>query len=177
MKPLVSLFVFCCIAVLLTNQVTAKSPRTTNKHEATCSLHTDPTTTTPQPCMMSLYSLWHTFTFSKAPVVIIESTLCSPLSQPLDLQQPTVAIVSRGDCAFDAKTQHATEAGFAALIIVNSESDPFLFGDPKSKQADGIPTLMVGNKFWDGDERLQACRSRQECPELFMDLFYGNFIL
>lgn len=174
MKALIS-FAALSFAVLLFNGfVAAKPHRTDDKYTATCLL-TEPTTRTALPCMIALYSVWHTFNISSAPVVILDSKLCSPLAQSLDMQQPTVVVVSRGECAFDVKTQHATDAGFAALVIVNTEENPFLFGDQHSKHADGIPTLMVGSTFWAGSQSLQECQTRNECPELFMNLAYGKF--
>ena len=165
-----------------------------DKHAATCVLHVpdlqllqgeqvqggvrDPVSTLSSetqvlPCMIALYSVWHSFDFREAPVVIINSTLCSSVTRRLDFQAPTVAVVARGDCTFDQKTQHATDAGFAALVIVNTDDEPFLFGDAHSKQVEGVPTVMVGSSFWKGDlEGLSLCSSNGVCPHLSMDLSY-----
>ena len=176
MRHHVTFFPLYVIGLFFIGQVFAKSHRADTKYKAMCSLHADPTSNTPMSCTIALYSVWHTFNIKSAPTVLLNSTLCTPLAQPLNSQYPTVGVVSRGGCVFDLKTQHATEAGFAALIIVNTEEEPFLFGDGHSKQVDGIPTVMVGHSFWD-EPSLQACQVRQECRELSMDISYGSEIL
>jgi hypothetical protein len=176
MHPHLSLFSLCWL--LFSYSVDAKSYRK-DKHETTCLLHADPASNvppSPHPCMMALYSVWHTFTLNNTPLLLVDSNLCSPLVLQLDLRQPTVAVVSRGDCAFDIKTQHATEAGFAALIVVNTEDELFPFGDSHSEQVKGIPTLMIGKTFWE-DRNVQQCQVQNECSEMMsVDLQYGKMI-
>lgn len=55
-----------------------------------------------------------------------------------------IALISRGACRFDAKVQHADDAGAVAVIIFNNvpASLPIVMGgDPRN-----IPAVMVGNE-------------------------------
>lgn len=177
---LVTSFCLLWLPCLLQVVASGKASRV-NKYATNCVLHTESSSAvegTRYPSIIALYSVWHTFSLQSAPVAILDSSLCSPLSRSHEWHatQPVVAVVSRGECTFDEKTRHATEAGYSALIIVNTEEETFLFGDAHSDQADGIPTLMVGSSFWThGDTNLRAkCREDAECPQLFVDISYGK---
>ena len=142
------------------------------KYDAKCVLNCG-VNSTQSPCTIALYSVWHTFDIKNAHVMLFDSKLCSLQSQSWQLERNTVGVVGRGECPFDVKTKHATELGLAALIIVNTDSDVFLFGDSHSKQVDDIPTVMVGNVFWDYLIDIK-CDSEQLCIQCAVDISYGK---
>lgn len=98
-------------------------------------------------CSIALFSV-KSFDISGT-IVIVNTSFCDPLSENLKpvswrfVKGKSIALVKRGDCAFDIKTQNAERLGYHGLIIENSEKDLFPMGSSKDTFHSNIPVVMV----------------------------------
>jgi hypothetical protein len=97
-------------------------------------------------CVTALFSSHRNFSVSGKAVYFEENKFCDQghaINTALSENVPQIAVVHRGDCAFDTKAKVAAE-GFQGLIIINSDDALFPVGSQDSDFKSVIPVLLVG---------------------------------
>jgi hypothetical protein len=119
-------------------------------------------------CNLALFSLHKSFVIIGT-LSVLSTDLCSNSTD--QVKKSTIALVRRGNCTFEAKSRQATEQGYRALIIMNSENAVFPPGGGLSNSS-SIPTMMISASFWDFYTSL--CSNEMLCPHVSVELKYSK---
>jgi hypothetical protein len=93
-------------------------------------------------CMTALFSSYANFTV-KAPVFYFQDNMfCKSFRYPG--AKNIIAVVPRGECAFDTKSRIADELGFAGLVIVNNDESLIPLGSQDTSYTSKTPVMLVG---------------------------------
>jgi hypothetical protein len=91
-------------------------------------------------------------------VPVVNTTVLSQACNALPALSPSstrvFALVERGNCTFELKARNVQSAGYAAMVVVNSDDTVFAMSAAGAGSSVHVPSLMVG--FTDGHRILKA---------------------
>lgn len=119
-------------------------------------------------CKIALFHSHRSFHFDRHRIYVTESDMCSgdeyQRSLPEEVRGASAGFIvaaRRGKCSFLTKNRVATNAGHPALIIINSDSEVFPFGEQSDVSAELVPAVMVEHSFQ--QSALSQCGFRDNC--------------